>query len=420
MAGGVAVCGGGAVRRRSFLLLQGPATPFFAQLAVRLRAEGHAVHRVQFCGGDVLFWRAGQARWFRGEIGGLRDWLQECYRRWGVTDQVLFGDRRPVHRAAVERGAGWGVRTHVFEEGYFRPWWVTLEREGVNGRSLLPRDPAWFWETGARLPEPPSAVPFASPFFLRAFFDVAYHVAGVANPVLFPHYRTHAGVAAPLEYAGYVCRFARLRVIRGREIRRSRELAASGRPYFLFPLQLNTDAQIRDHSRFAHMGEALVHVLASFAHHAPADVALVVKNHPLDQGLMNFARIIAQCVKRLDLEGRVHYLEDGDLGVLVRQARGVITVNSTTGIVALEQGTPTLALSDPIYNLQGLTCQLPLHAFWHAPTPPIHERFVQFRRCVMHATQINGGFYSSAGMGLAVHNAAQVLCAERSPLEVLG
>ncbi len=404
--------------RRSFLLLQGPATPFFGRLAQRLLAEGHAVHRVHFCSGDALY-GDGKAVWFRRRVEALVPFLDTLYRRFGISDQILFGDLRPVHQPTVAHGEACGVRTHVFEEGYFRPYWVTLEREGVNGHSLLPRDPDWFWETGGRLGEPAALVAFHSPFYKRALHDVAYHVAGLANPLLFPHYRTHAGVTAPVEYAGYVRRFAWLRLFGARERQRARAIAQSGRPYYVLPLQLNTDAQIRDHSRFEDMGEVIEYVMESFAHHAPVDAMLVIKNHPLDQGLMPYARIIRACEERFDLAGRVDYLEDGDLVALFAQAQGVVTVNSTAGLLALEQGTPTFTLSGPIYNLPGLTGQMPLDGFWRETPPPDPELFSRFRRCVIHATQINGGFHCARGIALAVENAAHVLTAERSPLEAL-
>jgi len=405
--------------RRRFLFLQGPSTPFFYHLARRLAADGHAVHRINFCAGDVLYWGMGRATNYRGAAGALREMLDEMYQRHGITDQILFGDRRPVHRPAVEHGEACDVRTHVFEEGYFRPWWVTLEREGVNGHSLLPRDPDWFRKVGARLPEPAPAQTFSSPFYLRALHDVIYHTAGLANPVLFPRYRTHAGVPAPVEYAGYARRFTWLRLIRDRERQRARTIASAGTPYFVLPLQLNTDAQIRDHSRFEHMGEVIEYVLESFARHAPSASRMVIKNHPLDSGLMNYKKIIRDCVQRFDLEGRVEYLEEGDLGLLVANAQGVVTVNSTVGIVALEHNTPTLTLSDPIYNLPGLTGQMPIDEFWTATPAPDSELWVCFRRCVMHATQVNGGFYSRSGIRLAVENSARVLTAEMSPLEQL-
>lgn len=406
--------------RHNFLFLQGPCTPFFARLADRLRAEGHRVFRINFCAGDALYWGGRDAWNFRGRPDGLRGFLDEKYRRYGITDQILFGDRRPVHRpAAVEHGEACGVRTHVFEEGYFRPWWVTLEREGVNGHSLLPRDPDWFREVGAKLREPENVVPFVSPFRVRALHDVAYHVAGLFNPLLFPRYRTHAPVTAPVEYAAYLKRFGLLKLIRAQEQRRVQALIESGARYYVLPLQLNSDAQIRDHSRFKHMGEVIEHALESFVRHAPHDTKFVIKNHPLDMGLMNYGKIIRNCERRFDLADRTVYLEDGDLTALVRHALGVVTVNSTVGIVALELGRPVLTLSDPVYNLPGLTCQAPLDEFWTALPSPEPKLFVRFQRAVMAATQINGGFYCTRGIDLAVANSARVLTAARSPLEEL-
>jgi capsular polysaccharide export protein len=405
--------------RRTFLVLQGPATPFFLHLSRRLRTDGHRVVRVHFCAGDVAYGAESGALAYRGRVEGLRDWLDAVYRRYAITDQVLFGDRRPVHRPAVAHGEACGVRTWVFEEGYFRPHWVTLEREGVNGHSLLPRDPDWFREVGSRLPEPSGVVAFRSPFWRRAVHDVLYHLAGVVNPVLFPHYQTHAPYPAPLEYAGYLQRFARLRLIREREVKRAQAIMASGVSYYVLPLQLNSDAQIRDHSRFEDMEEVMDHVVASFARYAPSGSHLVVKNHPLDPGLVNHGRALQAMARDYDVVGRVDYLEEGDLVGLLRHARGCVTVNSTSGILALEQGTPTMTLSDPIYNLPGLTFQGALDAFWQGGVPPDPAFFGCFRRAVIHTTQINGGFYCPAGIRLAVENSVRVLTADRSPLEAL-
>lgn len=404
--------------KRSFLFLQGPSTPFFWQLAKRLLSLGHAVHRINFCAGDALFWPHRATR-YSVQLAGLPAFLDEIYSRYGITDQILFGDRRPVHRPAIDHGQACDIRTHVFEEGYFRPWWITLEREGVNGHSLLPRDPDWFRQEGKRLIDDNSATAFTSPFFMRAYYDVLYHLAGAANPVFFPDYRNHAGISAPIEYAGYVRRFSWLRLHGANERQRAMTIAKKRGKFYLLPLQLNTDAQIRDHSSFEHMGEVIDYVLASFARNAPTDCRIVIKNHPLDIGLMNYAAIIRECETRYGLAGRIEYLEDGDLLALAMNARGVVTVNSTVGIISLEQNIPTTTLSDPIYNLPGLTAQIPLDQFWQHGEVPDEMLFRCFRRCVMKATQINGGFYSNPGLTLAVENSAQVLTAKLSPLELM-
>ena len=406
---------------RSFLFLQGVCSPFYPRLGQRLAAEGHRVVKVQFNGGDTLYWKrdCGPVHTFRAPQHELPAFIESLWERYGITDQIVFGDRRPVHRPAIEAAPARGIRTHVFEEGYFRPFWITLEREGVNGHSLLPRDPTWFLETGRRLPELPAPRRFKSSFRVRATHDVLYHLAGLANPVAFPHYRNHAPITAPVEYAGYLKRFTQLRFWKRRDEGRIQALVSGKRPFFLLPLQLNTDAQIRDHSPFANMREVMDRVMGSFAEFAPSDALLCIKNHPLDMGLSDHAGAIRHLERYYDLEGRIVYLESGNLNTLLKRAAGTVTVNSTVGIVSLEHRCPTLALSDPIYNMAGLTWQESLDEFWQSPQAPDATLFRSFHDTVMHATQVNGGFYCRRGIELAVENAASRLTAEQSPLEAL-
>ena len=405
--------------RRSFLFLQGVCSPFFARLADQLTADGHRVFKINFNAGDLAYWGLRKAWNYRGELSDLREFLDDKYRRFEITDQVLFGDRRPIHRPAVDRASALGIRTHVFEEGYLRPCWVTLEREGVNGHSLLPRDPDWFRSVGARLPDYGNGAPFKSPFSLRAAHDVAYHLAGCANPILFPRYRRHAPLNAAVEYAGYAVRFSMLRFREPKDAALIDDLANSGVPFYLLPLQLNSDAQIRDHCRFDDMNGVMEWVMESFAVHAPNAARLVIKNHPLDAGLVNYRRVIADLEQRFGLSGRIDYLESGDLARLLRHAQGVVTVNSTVGIVAVGAGCPTVTLSDPIYNLPGLTFQGPFDDFWKHPGKPDAKLYRHFRNTLIHAAQVNGGFYCATGIRMAVHNCRRFLEPERSPLDEL-
>ncbi|WP_252107396.1 MULTISPECIES: capsular biosynthesis protein [unclassified Halomonas] len=409
------------MQKRAFLFLQGVCSPFYQRLAKKLIDDGHRVVKVHFNAGDIAYWQGtlGKSHVFRGPLAELPDYLRTLWQRYAITDQVLFGDRRPVHLPAIENAQATGIRTHVFEEGYFRPFWITLEREGVNGHSLLPKDPAWFFETGKMLPELPKPVRFKSSFKLRARHDVAYHLAGLANPIVAPRYRNHAGITAPKEYAGYIKRFTLLKRWKKLDTKRVNRLIEGSRPFFLLPLQLNTDAQIRDHSPYADMAEVMDHVMGSFAEHAPSDALLCIKNHPLDMLLVSHTHTVQRLARFYGLQERIVYLESGDLEALLRHAAGTVTVNSTVGIVSLENACPTFALSDPIYNLSGLTCDGLLDEFWQSPPPPNGELFDHFRKTVMHTVQVNGGFYCQPGIELAVNNSANTLTTCPSPLEKL-
>lgn len=407
--------------KRSFLLLQGVCSPFFMRLAARLMHDGHRIVKVNFNVGDAAYWQQhlGTTYAYRDRLETLGEFLDTLYKRHEITDQLLFGDQRPVHRPAVARGNMAGIRTHVLEEGYLRPFWITMEREGVNGHSLLPRQAGWYREVGKALPAAREPVRFHSPFLHRALHDIGYHLAGLGNPLLYPHYRNHAPITAPLEYAAYLRRFTQLRYWKHRDAARIHRLLNASAPYYMLPLQLVGDAQIRHHSPFTDMTQVIEQVMHSFSRYAPGNTRLCIKNHPLDTGLEGYARTIARLAREYDIMNRVVYLESGDLNLLFRNTAGVITVNSTSGFVALEHGCPTLTLSDPIYHLPGLTFQGQLDAFWHDANQPDAELFTCFRRVLLHTVQINGGFYCRKGIELAVNNTAQVLEPEQSPLEAL-
>jgi len=403
---------------RRFLFLQGVASPFFARLADHLAAQGHAIARINFCAGDALYWGRRRAWNYRGGLDGLHDYLDTRFSTHGFSDIVLFGSRRPVHLPAIRIAEAAGSRVHVFEEGYVRPHWLTLERGGVNGDSPLPRDPAWYLEVAPSLPSRVAAAPVRSDIRVRAAHDLAHHAANVLNPLLFRGYRTHRPHNAAVEYLGWIRRFSALPWRRRFDRRQIADLIAGTAGYYLLPLQLNADTQITSHSRYGGMPELIDTVLRSFAAHAPADSRLVIKNHPLDTGLVRYADQIEHLAAELGVAGRVLYLESGDLGALIGHALGVVTVNSTVGMSALGADCPTIALGMAIYDLPGLTFQGRLDDFWANPGHPDPALFRAFRDTVIHTTQVNGDLYTRPGITQALSGCDRLL-AEQSPLEAL-
>lgn len=403
---------------RSYLFLQGVSSPFFSQLARRLLKDGHQVAKVNFTGGDVFYWRVGNTSHFRQEAEKLPDFYASLLDKLDhCTDIIMFGDCRPVHSNILSHAKRLGKRVHVFEEGYFRPYWITLERDGVNNHSKLPKDPFWYREVGKSMPHYHNGVSFDSSFLNRAWHDFQYHFWSALNPILYPGYRTHAMQTAPSEYLGYVKRgFFHLGQSKS-DTSTLETLLKSGDEYYFLPLQLDSDSQIRHHSSFSGMVEVLSSVLDSFATVAPSHLKLLIKNHPLDTGKVPFGRIVKKLARTYDLGARVVYLDSGHLPSILEHARGVVTVNSTVGSSAILHGKPVMCLADPIYNISGLTHQGDLNSFWKEPAGPDMKLFKSFRNTVIYTTQVNGGFYSRAGIAMAVDNSIAALVSDRSPLE---
>lgn len=409
--------------KRHFLFLQGVSSPFFKQLANVLVAAGHRVTKISFNMGDVVYWAPGQSVWFRQSESELAGFLAQLYQREGITDQVLFGDRRPVHRVAVKQARELGIRNHVFEEGYFRPYWVTLEREGVNGRSQLPRDVAWLRAAGAKLiasGQPQAAIDtFRSPFWRRAVHDVAYHAACGLNPVVFSKYRTHATVLAPVEHVGFVARRLKNQFRIKQDARGLEGLLRHPEGFYFLPLQLDSDFQVRDQPVLNSMRAVLERVIRSFAQQAPVNTRLAIKNHPLDFDRVNYQLLTSQLASQYGVAGRIEYFETGDLDRILKHALGTITLNSTVGNVALEHGCPIICLAPALYDFEGLTAQCGVDEFWGRLPKPEAELFALFKAVVLHTSQVNGGFYCPSGIELAAKASVKLLVADQSPLERL-
>lgn len=395
--------------RRSFLALQGTASPFFRQIVIALKDRGHNVRRVNFCGGDWLYSGMRDDWNYAGKSSDLEAWYAALAKRHDFTDVLMFGDCREVHRHMHPVAGALGMRVHVFEEGYVRPHWITLEQHGVNGRSRLSRDPAWYLERRSTTPYSQPGRPTGYSLSERAIHDMRYRAANAWFSKRFPHYETHRPRNGFIEYSGLAVRSALRREHRRDADKVTRELLGSVEPYYLFPLQLNSDAQIIVHSPFEGVREAIKTVMQSFANCAPAHSRLVIKNHPLDTGLIDYRRFATALAAEMGIVKRLRFIDAGHLPTLLDHSRGVLVVNSTVGLSALYHRRPLVALGTSVYDMPGLTWQGGLDAFWCEASPPDMHLYWSFLDYLIHHTQINGDFYTRSGIEMAVAGAVRRL-----------
>ncbi|MEL6126180.1 MAG: capsular biosynthesis protein [Pseudomonadota bacterium] len=343
------------------------------------------------CPGDRLYWstRHGPAVAYRGRPEGWSDFILQVMRDRRVTDLVCLGDGRRAHAEAIAaaRAATPQVRVHVLEQGYLRPNLLTLEPDGTGGRSGVPEEFRRLGEIDLPLPDAPQS--FRSSFLEYAAFDTLYHLSNVLTSwMLYPHYRSHALDPPLREWAGWIGKLLRRPArARGREEALAKVRAHEG-PLFLLPLQLPTDYQIRDHGPAGGLRDALRTVIGSFEAHAPMDAYLLIKVHPLDNGWTPWRRWVEEAT----VTDRVTYLDGGDLDALLGRSAGVVTVNSTVGLTALERGVPVHVLGTAIYAHEGTTDPQPLESFWSAPTRPDRARVRRFIAFLRHTVQFPGSF----------------------------
>lgn len=377
---------------RHLLLLQGPAGPFFARLAEQLRGAGARVSKVNFNGGEDLYYRGPEVVAFRQSLGEWPAFFEQLVRARGADGIVLFGDCRPVHRLAIERARQLGVEVFVFEEGYLRPDHVTLERDGVNGHSRIPRDPEHYTTLAPEVER--AHVPIQHAFIKSAVHTICYASAAAILRDRYPHYRHHRDIR-PLVQARLWCRGMLRRAVhtlRDREIA-ARLLAHDMPPYFFVPLQVHLDSQL-SHSHYATVEDFIRDVVATFAEHAPADHALLLKLHPMDRPYSDYSAEIEALRRKHGLGERLHYVDVIHLPAALRGARGTVVINSTVGLSSLTHGTPVKCLGRAIYDMPGLTHQGSLAEFFQSPAPVDKALYRRFRHWLLEHNQLNGSVWS--------------------------
>lgn len=385
---------------RVFLFLQGPHGPFFAQLAAQLRQAGAATLRTGFNAGDSMFWRdrAGYIP-YRGTPG---DWAGTCdalLHDHAVTDLVLYGDTRAIHATAIARARKAGVRIHIFEEGYLRPYWVTYEHDGSNGNSRLIQLSLGQIASLTRAGIPDRPVPPGHWGNMRqhVFYGALYHWFVLFWNHNYPHFKPHRSLPVAREFRLYLRRLlfmpfqALERMLATFRIRRGTFA------YHLALLQLEHDSSFQAHGPFDSQIDFLVCVIAGFADGAPAHHHLVFKAHPLEDGRAPIRREIRRLAKAYGIADRVHYVRGGKLAGLLNAARSAVTVNSTAGQQALWRGIPLKAFGAAVYAKPELVSDQPLAAFFANPKGPDRQAYRRFRQFLLSTSQLPGSYYASKG-----------------------
>jgi len=372
-------------------MLQGPAGPFFRRVAAQLEARGATVTKVNFNSADGLFFGRGDVVRFRGRLEAWPEFFADLVRAKEIDAVVLFGDTRPRHQMVTEAAPSLGLRIFVFEEGYLRPDFVTLEEGGVLKRSSMPRDPEFYRQLDpGPLPDPH---PVGNVMARAAVYAIAYACTHGLTSWRYPHYEHHRCIR-PFHQAFHWSRGGLRRVRNARRDRPVDERIAADDmpPFFVVPLQVHLDAAMRD-CPFDSIDEFITMVVESFARHAPPDCALLVKDHPLGRPYRNYAAVLESLRRRHGLGDRLHYVDVIHLPTALRSARGTVTINSTVGLSSIHHGTPVKCLGDAIYDMRGLTFQGSIDDFWRDPGKvdgPLYRRFHWWLRT---HRQVNGSVW---------------------------
>ena len=395
---------------RRFLFLQGPLSSLYKKLGEKLQSEGHEVYRINFNLGDWIHWHGRHCFNFRTSVSDWPAFFEKFIISHGITDLVLHSDRRIYHKAAIKIAKKHQLYIAVTELGILRPGWLTIEINGLGLLSHFPNDPDYLLEQAQKLPAPIESWKFSYPFSQMAFWDVSYNLLNYFFSWLYPHYQRHTPYNPVLEYSR-----AAFRLIAQKKSAKVADRVLTGlieikAKYYVLPLQLNGDFQVRDYSPYHSMKEVIEQVFTSFAQHASADSRLLVKQHPLDPGLDKLKQVTLTLAKDIGIAERVHYIDGGDLNKAFRFCRGSVMVNSSAALEALQQGIAVKTLAPAIYDMPELTYQGPLDDFWESEFLPDANLYAAFETVLKHTTQVPGALYGDKALKTAVmHMSRKIL-----------
>lgn len=394
---------------KNALLLQGPMGPFFLKLAQFLEQRGTATHKINFNAGDEWFYPAKKLNTFL--YAHTLEYWPKYLEAYVIQNQIeaifLFGDCRPIHLPAKLLCQDYNIDLWVFEEGYFRPNYFTLEFFGVNAYSRLSKvsiDSLLKNEssnTGPRIAEFQMLKTYSQSNIYRARCAIFYWLINITSLLQSKTYDHHRELNLAIAYRWtkniYFHFYYRLK-----DRRIQKKLAANKlldkKNFFLLPLQVHDDAQMLHHSNFKSVEDVIQLVITSFHRHIQINAGtipiLIIKHHPMDRGHTNYSCYISRLCKTLGLEDCVYYLHELDLDSIEPNLIGCITVNSTYGLKALCQGVPVINLGASFYDKDGITFQKSLDEFWHNQGTVSLEKVQQFKRLIISQTQVNGCLYT--------------------------
>ncbi|EAJ4129582.1 capsule biosynthesis protein [Campylobacter coli] len=380
---------------KTVLLLQGPVGTFFHRLAIKMKKNKTKVFKLNFNGGDFLFYPSGKR--CKCDEKDLENFYESFFKDKKIDAIVMYNDCRLIHAKAIKVAKGLGIGIWIFEEGYLRPYYITFEKDGVNANSSLPRDKNFYLSCNILTKESIKEIPGG--FKFMAFSAFLYWLFSFLLAPFFNN-KLHHRTLFPFEFLFWFRSLYRKYLYKLTEKKLNQKIYSLEKKYFLAILQVYNDTQIKHHYKKS-IEEFIEELILSFANHARAKSYLVFKHHPMDRGYRNYSKLINELSQKYHVEGRIFYVHDTYLPTLLKNALGCITINSTVGLSAILEGCPTKVCGNAFYNFEGLAYPKKLQFFWreaHAykPNPSL---VINFKNYLLNTNQFNGNFYKNSFLG---------------------
>ena len=375
------------------LFLMGPIGTFFARLSNYLEENNVRTYKILFPLHEYGF---NQSRIIKYDqnINYFKKFLSKTLINYEIKHIFMYGNVLIPHKQALDlvqelKIEGKNINTHIFELGYLRPNFVTLENEGINYNSSLIKSRQFYLkqDSFSDLPIPKKHARFR---IRKIWKTISFINHSFKNYKIVE--KEHKLQPKPIyiwyQIKGFILKYFFFFT----EYKLKNYFL--GKNYFLVILQVSTDSQLTEGSDFKDNKKFIYKVIKDFAEANPNGVNLVFKHHPRDRGYTNYFNQIKKISNEFDVLNKVFYFHDYFLSKLFQNpnCKGTVLINSTVGYQSLYHSVPVKSLGITPYNIEGLSSQQDLTSFFRNPSIVDRLLFKKFYKHVMENSQINGNF----------------------------
>ena len=375
------------------LFLIGPIGTFFARLSNYMEENNIVTYKISFPLYEYGFPKSKRIK-YSEDILFFKKFLKKVIQNKEIKHIFMYGNVLIPHIKALDlveelKKEGENIKSHIFELGYLRPNFVTLEEKGINFASGFIKDRDFYLKQDSY-----KAFPIAKKHARLRIRKVWKAISFINHSfrnykiVEFDHKLQPKPIYIWFQVKGFLLNF----FFKLTEFKLKKKCFLKN--FYLVVLQVSTDSQLTFGSNFKDNKEFIYKVIKDFSKAKLNDSNLVFKHHPRDRGYNNYYTFIKKVSKEFGVYNNVFYIHDYFLSKLFqnKNCKGTVLINSTVGYQSLYHSVPVKSLGISPYNIDGLTDQKDLTRFFKNPTPVDKKLFNKFYKYILENSQINGNF----------------------------
>jgi len=376
------------------LFLMGPIGTFFARLSNYFEDNNVRTYKISFPLYEYGFPKSRLIK-FHQDIYLFKNFLKKIIIDKEIKHVFMYGNVLIPHiqmLTLVEelKKEDIHVNTHIFELGYLRPNFVTLESKGINYNSSFIKSREFYLKQDSYelFPKPKKHARFR----IRKIWKTISFINHSFKNYKIVH-KEHKLQPKPVYIWYQIKGFFLKYYFRLSEYKLKKKCLIENK-FFIVILQVSSDSQITEGSDIKDNKKFIYQVIKDFAKANPNNINLVFKHHPRDRGYTNYFNLISKFSKEFGVHEKVFYIHDYFLSKLFQNpnCKGTVLINSTVGYQSLFHAVPVKSFGITPYNIEGLTDQRDLVSFFKNPSSVDRLLFNKFYKYILENSQINGNF----------------------------